>query len=313
VAHDLLEPGLVDARVGEDLGQPPRLVDAEVLEPVEHVVLGVGRVDGAARLRGVGPGLGLALQRHEPLGVLALQARLDERGDHAERDLQRVGQLRGGALDRRRRVVELVREAGGHRAQRGEPLAIVVDGGQPRGDRSDRAHDAPVHGAVGEGQVDEVGQRHDAEDAVVVGLDAHPDRRLGQRGDRLHPRGRVHVADRLQALVDALEHAHAAREQEQQPARRGVLLGDDLAGGHVEGLRCGAPALELGVVEVVEEVDAPEVVQRDGDFRGHAAARYSWMSDTAIEPSPTAEATRLIERARTSPATNTPGTLVSST
>ena len=36
------------------------------------------------------------------------------------------------------------------------------------------------------------------------------------------------------------------------------------------------------------------------------------MSETAIEPSPTALATRLIERARTSPATNTPGTLVSS-
>ena len=35
-------------------------------------------------------------------------------------------------------------------------------------------------------------------------------------------------------------------------------------------------------------------------------------SETAIEPSPTALATRLIERARTSPATNTPGTLVSS-
>ena len=40
--------------------------------------------------------------------------------------------------------------------------------------------------------------------------------------------------------------------------------------------------------------------------------RYWWTSDTAIEPSPTALATRLIERARTSPATNTPGTLVSS-
>src|SRR3954451_5178873 len=36
------------------------------------------------------------------------------------------------------------------------------------------------------------------------------------------------------------------------------------------------------------------------------------MSETAIEPSPTALATRLIDRARASPATNTPGTLVSS-
>ena len=35
--------------------------------------------------------------------------------------------------------------------------------------------------------------------------------------------------------------------------------------------------------------------------------RYWWTSETAIEPSPTALATRLNERARTSPATNTPG------
>ncbi len=36
------------------------------------------------------------------------------------------------------------------------------------------------------------------------------------------------------------------------------------------------------------------------------------MKDTAVEPSPTAEATRFIERWRTSPTANTPGTLVSS-
>src|SRR5439155_4264022 len=67
------------------------------------------------------------------------------------------------------------------------------------------------------------------------------------------------------------------------------------------------PARELLVVELGEQVDRAEVVQ------SHAFARYSWISETAIEPSPTALATRLIDRARTSPATNTPGTLVSST
>ena len=69
------------------------------------------------------------------------------------------------------------------------------------------------------------------------------------------------------------------------------------------------PLGELLVVKVVEEVDSAQLVERD---RAHAIARYWWISETAIEPSPTALATRLIERARTSPATKIPGTLVSS-
>ena len=41
------------------------------------------------------------------------------------------------------------------------------------------------------------------------------------------------------------------------------------------------------------------------------SARYSWTSRTTIDPSPTADATRFMAPARTSPAANTPGTLVS--
>src|SRR5215208_3008191 len=41
------------------------------------------------------------------------------------------------------------------------------------------------------------------------------------------------------------------------------------------------------------------------------SARYWWTNLTVIEPSPTAEATRLIEPLRTSPAANTPGRFVS--
>src|SRR5947209_14884280 len=44
----------------------------------------------------------------------------------------------------------------------------------------------------------------------------------------------------------------------------------------------------------------------------HISLRYSWTNWTAIAPSPTAEATRLTEPARTSPAANTPARLVSS-
>lgn len=44
----------------------------------------------------------------------------------------------------------------------------------------------------------------------------------------------------------------------------------------------------------------------------HLSLRYSCTNWTAIAPSPTAEATRLTELDRTSPAANTPGRLVSS-
>lgn len=40
--------------------------------------------------------------------------------------------------------------------------------------------------------------------------------------------------------------------------------------------------------------------------------KYSWIWRMAIDPSPTADATRLTEPLRTSPAANTPGRLVSS-
>src|SRR5437899_13010981 len=44
----------------------------------------------------------------------------------------------------------------------------------------------------------------------------------------------------------------------------------------------------------------------------HISFRYSWTNWTAIAPSPTAEATRLTDPERTSPAANTPVRLVSS-
>src|SRR3954453_1940758 len=63
---------------------------------------------------------------------------------------------------------------------------------------------------------------------------------------------------------------------------------------------------ERVVVEVVEEIDPAQVGELDGR-RGHASPRYWWMSETAIEPSPTALATRVIERGRAAPAAEGPG------
>ena len=112
-------------------------------------------------------------------------------------------------------------------------------------------------------------------------------------------------------LVDEQRLRAVPSSSSSTPARLLALLGDARRPARRRaGCATAAHSLQLGVVEVVEEVDGAQV--GGGDVRAHASTRYWWMSETAIEPSPTALATRLIERARTSPATNTPGTLVSS-
>ena len=90
---------VVDAGGRQRLGQPPRLGDAEVLEALEHLVLGVGGVERRRARPLLGARERLALQRDEPLGVVALDAGLDERAerraDHVER-LGQVGRRRAG-------------------------------------------------------------------------------------------------------------------------------------------------------------------------------------------------------------------------
>src|ERR1700685_1248027 len=61
--------------------------------------------------------------------------------------------------------------------------------------------------------------------------------------------------------------------------------------------------------------DLVEVCAGDGAHRTPSSvavlARWAWTNWTAIEPSPTAVAQRLVDPERTSPAANTPGTSVS--
>src|SRR4029453_4197773 len=61
---------------------------------------------------------------------------------------------------------------------------------------------------------------------------------------------------------------------------------------------------ELDLVEVGAELTHPT--------RAVGRARCSWTNWTAIDPSPTAAAQRLLDPERTSPAAKMPGTLVSS-
>ena len=249
----------------------------------------------------------LALELDEPLGVGALDAGLDELAQRGADHVERVGEVGGGALDRRGRVVELVGEPRGHGAQRLQALAVLLGAGQPRHDRLHLLHHAVVHRRVGERQAAEVVGRDERDLARDGRRHPHAERSAGEDGDGADPRRADLAPDRLGAAVVDDHGLRLALEQALEALDLGALLGQQLAGLVAAALGHRRPLREPIVVEVVEEVDGAQVGDGDGGGRAHACARYSWMSETAIEPSPTALATRLIERARTSPATKTPG------
>ena len=181
-----------------------------------------------------------------------------KRADRRADDLQRLGQLRGRALGGGGRVVELVREAGRHRAERGEPLAVLLDRGDAAHHRRDLAHHAVVHGRLREG-----------EPAEVLGLD---DARAGSRSRRRirtpsappvstaiapiqvgawwWPAGSARSPSTMQRLRAALEQQQHARRR-LRPARR-----RSSPGAHSRTARRPAThSASCVVVEVVEQVD----------------------------------------------------------
>src|SRR2546426_841030 len=80
-------------------------------------------------------------------------------------------------------------------------------------------------------------------------------------------------------------------------------------------LRCAAPAStnggRLGAICRAKSCQEETFVNPEA-LRPHISFKYWCTNATAIAPSPTAEATRLMEPERTSPAASTPGRLVSS-
>ena len=193
---------------------------------VEHRVLGVGGVERVERRALRGALERLALEREQLLGVLALDAGLDERASASSMTSSASTRSRRRALGRGRRVVELVREPGRHRAERGEPLAAGSRALMPRITGPITLHHLAVHRAV---------RRARARRTARAGSSATPargrrrrsstpSRALGQRGDRADPGRRVLVADRLAAPVDHVHATRRALEQQQQAARRLALL-----------------------------------------------------------------------------------------
>ena len=212
----------------------------------------------------------VALQVHEPLGVLARDAGLDEVADRPAEHVERVAQGGRVAPGGGRRVVELVRQAGGHLAQRGQLLALHGGGLEAAVDRPERAHD-PLEGRARVDQQPAEGLGRDAGHAAALGgADADGRGVAGQGEDRPQERRRMVGVVALLAPVALDEAVQRALEQEAERRHLVADADDRLAGLQPLVGRGLGPARDLLVADPVEQVDRAQLL----DGEGHVSARY---------------------------------------
>ena len=136
------------------------------------------------------------------------------------------------------------------------------------------------------------------------------DRRVA--GQRRWPRRRRSAPSRSPTTTSTplMQRDHSTAPSSEHEKRLDRLALDEQRRRRPRGAprRLGRERRPASVVDAVEQVESRAAGRRSSG----RAARYSCTKLTAIEPSPTAEATRFIDWLRTSPATNTPGRLVSS-
>ena len=136
---------LIDARGGQRLGELATAPRRRAPRAASSSSSSASAASSASSAVGCGRARDrLLLQRDELLGLVALDPGLDELRQRRADHLERLGHLRGGARGGRGRVVELVGEPGGHRAQRGEALAVLLDRGDAAHHRRDLLHHAAV-------------------------------------------------------------------------------------------------------------------------------------------------------------------------
>ncbi len=282
-------------------GHPPRGVDVARGQPDLHRLLGVGGLHGpchgtwgqlSQQCDGRSPGGGVARGRRELADAVDAGAHLGSR--------PRDG--RGG-------VVQLVGDPGRERAQLGQPLGLpqLIVGRAKAGEEG--AEHLLGSGGTGAQQVVQRGLRDP--DQLEVG--AGTSRRVAWLHlDQGHLPDDLAVTANGQPHLPAfggLEHLHFTADDDVGVLAGVALVEQRLAGdeGHVRDVR--ADPCQVVVAESREQGDGTQAFEVS---RHQAPARYSCTSDTVIEPMPTADATRLTAPSRTSPAANTPGTLVSS-
>ena len=310
---DTVDPVLVEAGGDQRLDELPGLRHPELLEPRQQLVLGVGRIERAERGLTFGARDRLPLQRDERLGVARARCPTRRTGRPSSSRTSSASAICAAA--RRAAAAGLFSSWASPAAivpSDGQPLAVLLERRDAAHHRRDLLHHAPVHRRVRERQA-----------AEVLGLDrarathagsarpSHAERRLGQHRDRAHPGRRGLAADGSTRSPSRICVSGRALEQQLDARHQLVLLGDHRARLDVAHRRDRDPLGELRRRRARRTGRRSAARPRSGRT-AHGSTRYWWISETAIEPSPTALATRLIERARTSPATNTPGTLVSS-
>ena len=308
----------------------PAAADVVAVEPVAELVLEVRGLHRRQR-RCVAHLLDELVLRHHQL--LQLRAGELPRRDHGELVAHAghaVAQGVGGAARCGGGVVELVGEPGRELAQGQQPFPfgdLGVGLAHPQQHPLQQVHrhrvparELPCELPRRQGQHRHVGDGPDRGRVVprrlVVEVELHrPEVDAGLlRADGLHG-----------VAADEPAHRDGARKQHVEAQRRFPLADDVLPRRDLDdvGVLGHPPELllvELGEQEQLAELSRSRVrpLARRRRFArtlarrrrfAHCSARYRCTSVTAIAPSPTADATRLTDSARTSPATNTPGTL----
>jgi hypothetical protein len=270
-----LEPLIADAGGHQRGCVVPGAGDVVVLQPVGDLVLAVVRLErrqgrcvpaALERLRGQGG---------DRLELVGGELAADHLADLRPHLGQHLPQPVAGAQHRRHRVVQLVREPGRHLAEGDEPLVPLDDvaGVGPLGRRPLQQvgrHGEPLpHGLA------EVGRR-DLEQAAVRDGPGRGRVQLGHAAVGHHgvegARVGAAVVGAGQLDLAALhppEHRERARQQNQE-ARGGRALGVDR--GALRVLDHPAPLgqpRELGVVEVLEQEQAAQLVGRQRAGSGH--------------------------------------------
>ena len=197
---------------------------------LDQLLLGIARLESLQLVAALGGLERLAVQLDQLLGLRALDPRVHEAVDRRPHHVERLGQLPRRALRGGGGVVELVSQPGRHRAERGEPLAVLLPFGDPAHHRRDLAHDALVHRGLREGQAAKVVRLDQGHPALGLRLHAHPERPACEHADRRHPGGRLLAAGRLGAVAVHDQRLGPALQQQLHAGSRVAVLDQHLPG-----------------------------------------------------------------------------------
>ena len=146
-------------------------------------------------------------------------------------------ELRGRPPRSRRRIVQLVSEAGRHRAEGRKTLAILLDRGYATHHRRHLLHHPPMDRGLGKRQPAKVVRGDEREPALRVGLHADPERTAGEHRDGADPGRRALATDGLASAVVEHQGLRLALEKERHAGRLLTRLGDQPAALHLSRAR----------------------------------------------------------------------------